>query len=206
MNSFFNISSASLFFALTLVGCGKINTPSDEEMIKHFYGHKKEIEEIVYSYRNYPEPIESHYLWHDVKKNIDLMKKSGVRRVNHMPLFFFPEPYSPAAAMRISEFLKKPDYGLYIKHGAIKVSLDDHRYYSSSIKYGILLKDYYFFPEAPKIEDGWLLVPDATGVPRKWLPVLNSLNRPPQDFAMCLLRKIELNWFICLCRSGAGHS
>ena len=203
---FAHIAAILLVGVLVLFGCGEINPPSDEEMIKHFHDHKSDIEEIVRLYREYPEPIERHHLWSSVPETKALMQKSGVKRLKDKAWLFLPDPYSPATALQMKSELQRPGFEIFIRHGIVAVTLDDPRYFSTWNKYGILIKDLYYFPEEPKIENGWLLVPDSTGVPEKFAPVMNSLNQHPKDFKMCLLRPIEPKWFISLCRSGAGHS
>lgn len=207
INPFAIVSAILVVGFMALFGCREINPlPSDEEMIKHFYAHKSDIEEVVRRYRQYPEPIERHHLWSSVPETKVLMKRSGVKYVKDMAWLFLPDPYSSTTALQMKSMLQKPGFEIFIRHGILKVTLDDPRYFSTSNKYGILIKDFYFFPEVPKIEKGWLLVPDATGVPEKFALVVSSLNQPPKDFKMCLLRPMEPKWFIRLCRSGAGHS
>lgn len=180
--------------------------PSDEEMIKHFYAHKSDIEEIVRRYREYPEPIERHHLWSSVPETKVLMKKTQIKYVDSVSRLFFPDPYSATAALQIKDELQRPGFDVFIRHGVLKITLDDPRYFTTWSRYGIVIKDLYYFPEVPRIENGWLVVPDATGVPEQFSPVVDSLNHPPKNFKMCLLRPIEPKWFIRLCRSKAGHS
>lgn len=180
--------------------------PSDEEMIKHFYAHKSDIEEVVRRYRQYPEPIERHYLWSSVPETKMLMRKSEVKNVGYVARLFFPDPYSQGTTERLRGVAGNGDFEKYIRHGILNITLDDPRYFTTWSKYGTVIKDLYYFPEVPKIENGWLVVPDATGLPEQFAPVVDSLNHPPKNFKMCLLRPIEPKWFICLCRSGAGYS
>lgn len=181
--------------------------PSDEEMIEYFYAHKSEIEEIVKRYREFPEPVATHYRWAEEPSTNELLKKAGVKDLtnNGWPIFY-PDPYSPQSIAKLKAAEKIGDYEESIRHGLIRVSLARPDYFSAGTKYGILIKSLYYFPEEPFIENNWLFVPDSSGTPKKFYEVTSSLNWPIDTLVTCQLRKVEPKWFICLCRSGAGHS
>lgn len=180
--------------------------PSDEAMIEHFYAHKNEIEEVVRRYREYPGPIQDHARWSSVPETALLMRQASIRDVGYVSPLFFPDPYSYESAQRIKAAERKDSYMTLIKYGVVRVVLDGDGYFKASFRYGgLLLKDIYFFPEMPKIENGWLMVPDSSGVAKKFALVADSLNHPPKDFE-CLLKMIESHWFLSICWTGYGKS
>ena len=71
-----------------------------------------------------------------------------------------------------------------------------------------LQKAYFYFPQPPRVENGYILNPDHTldGKPiiRPGGRVFDSLNEYPKDFwkkGECLYRRIHPNWFLAMCRS-----
>lgn len=66
-------------------------------------------------------------------------------------------------------------------------------------------KDYYHFPQSPRIEQGHILIhdfrnPDGLGLGQR---VFESLNHFPPDWQRgeCVLRRIDAHWFIAMCRT-----
>lgn len=69
-----------------------------------------------------------------------------------------------------------------------------------------IFKSYYFFPQAPRIEDGHILVPhESPRYPgyRLGQRVFGSLDGYPPNWKQgeCVLRPIDTQWFISMCRS-----
>lgn len=69
-----------------------------------------------------------------------------------------------------------------------------------------IIKSYYFFPQAPRIENGHVLVPDSSShLPgfRSGQRVFDSLDGYPPKWEQgeCVLRPIDAQWFIAMCRS-----
>ena len=98
--------------------------------------------------------------------------------------------------------------------------MDDSSYRRNTLLFGVIWKDYYFFPEVPRVENGVLLGPlsivgkglrgsrfhEKEGVATtqdrdRVLPSLNSFPPDWKDFE-CVYRQIEPQWFIRMCN---GH-
>lgn len=75
------------------------------------------------------------------------------------------------------------------------------------LRYGGITKSYFHYPYPPKIQDAHILEPYFTinGDPytQPGERVLDSLNDFPPDWkrAECVLRRIDPNWFIAMCRA-----
>ena len=90
-------------------------------------------------------------------------------------------------------------------------------YSQVTIFFGSIWKDYVYFPEAPKVENGWLLYPlqisskeysgatyhEKEGVAtwRKNFRVFSSLNHFPFHWRRyeCIYREIESQWYLRMC-------
>lgn len=82
---------------------------------------------------------------------------------------------------------------------------NSNRYRWNGLVHGTLWKDYYFFPEAPRIENDDMLGPVNTkgefSFRSRVLPLLNRLPTHWKDFE-CVYRQIESQWSLRMCN---GH-
>lgn len=176
--------------------------PTDEEMIAHFQAHRAEIEEIVRRYRAFQSPPGKHHRWAEVPDTRALMEGAKVKRVHYSAPLWLPNPYSPETAKLADTFYGNGDFDKYARHGALILTLTDSRYYTTWVKWGIVIKDLKYYPEVPRIENGRLMAPvNLKGLSQPLERVVPSMNVPPEDWTRCLLRQFEPQWFIRLCRS-----
>ena len=207
--------------------------PSDEEMIANFRAHRADFVEAVRRYRDYPAD-NTPWDWYKEGDTLELFNRAGIDRIAHGFGVWFPDPYAVATAVRQDrEVQKLPPFAAFDKYGDLRIQpattpridhpdrSDTSRHYHGSLLFGVIWKEYYFFPEAPRIENGILLGPLQTtyredhgavfhekeGVATihqftaRVLPTLNRLPRKWQDYE-CVYRRIEPQWFIGMCN---GH-
>jgi len=179
--------------------------PKDEELIAQFQEHRADIEELARRYRQIdPQPNKDHSLWIKEGDTPALFKRAKVWSVQSAVGIWLPNPYSVESAKIIEEQSKTAkDLSLSVKYGTLHVQFDDPRYTGTALLYGNKVwKDLYFIPQIPRIENGVLLGPLYRGVNSPNYRVFNSLNEFPKDWGLaeCVLRQIEPQWFIRMCR------
>jgi hypothetical protein len=195
--------------------------PSDESMIRNFKEHRADFVEAVRRYREYPRPNDKDTsLWFEEGDTLEVYRKAGISRIKYWTPIWFPNPYSKETYRKIEEERKDHiGFGLSYKYGALKIVpatpqtkqgarwdwANDRAFRKSTIIRGVIWKDYNFFPEPPRIENGKLLGPVGhTGEYIFQDRVLSSLNHIPpnwKDFE-CVFRQLEPQWFLRLCK---GH-
>jgi hypothetical protein len=199
------------------------NLPSDEEMIADFRAHRAEIEELVRKYRTYerpksPAPDESRaewlkqlppnaFNWEKQYADIpELKQKAKVSRIDHSGHTpWLPNPYSIESAQNLHDMTgpSTRDFNLFYKYGAIRVKFSPvNKYYAGSLRYISVWKDFFFFPEIPRIEDGWIISPaQKNRPPSRYSRVLPSLDRFPYPWKIfeCVYRQVEPHWFLRMC-------
>jgi hypothetical protein len=187
--------------------------PSDEEMIARFQKDYPDLEKLVHSYRYYeasPDAPHIHYGWRDQKNVKDLMEKIGVEDITHLLAFWLPNPYSVETAKMTDEKfrseLKDRRVSMFYRYSSLQVTfLPRLEYFKASKAYILVWKRLMYFPEPPRIEDGYLLGPvDEKGNYSFKKRVRSSLNRFPFYFKPyeCVYRKLSPHWFLNLCN---GH-
>ena len=206
--------------------------PSDEEMIANFRAHRADFVEAVRRYREYPADY-TPWDWYKEDDTLELFNRAGIDHIQHSSVVWLPDPYAVETAVKVRrELLGAKDYSLFDRYGALRIQPattpridhpdrgDTSRHYHGSLLFGVIWKDYYFFPEAPRIENGLMLGPlgivgrggpgsrfhEKEGVAtvqskERVLPSLNRLPRKWQDYE-CVYRRIEPQWFIRMCN---GH-
>lgn len=184
--------------------------PSDEEMIAHFQAQRTQIEELVKRYREFQRPPDKdHDLWQAPAEVQAIKRTAGVYRVDYVAGLWLPDPYSVETAKRKDALVLMKDeergFDLFPRYGTIQVGLAPHdRYIRNTARYSVIWKRLLFYPETPKVEEGWLLHPSgARGEPGNRYRVFDSLNDFPPDWKRgeCVMRRIEPQWFIDMCRS-----
>lgn len=197
---------AAIFVIVSIWLFGRIPLPSDEEMISIFYAHRTDIEELVRRYREFePEPNQSHSMWLKQGDTQELLKRSVVDRIDYNVLgLWYPNPYSKEAGRLAEDY--KSGLAPYNKHGVLRVKFAPrNRYFASTLRHGTIWKDFYNFPEVPRIERGMLLGPmNSKGEYTFYERVLTTLNRMPNNWRdyECVYRQIEPQWFLRMCN---GH-
>ena len=180
--------------------------PSDEEMIAHFQAHRAEFEELVELFRNYrPQPADSP-AWDDIPEIRVRRERIGVRYVTPQLGYWLPDPYSVETGKHVLELILSHQFGQFEvrRYSTLKLVPADKRYYRGSVRYGTIWKDYHHFPETPKVEDGRLWWPaNEKGEMNDKDRVFSSLNGYPPNWEKgdCVYRRIELHWFIRMCRA-----
>ncbi len=209
--------------------------PSDEAMIRNFKDHRADFVEVVQRYREYPRPPgKSSAFWYKEGNTLELFNRAGIDSVDAYGCWL-PEPYSVETAIWLHNALLSgfsARSGLVYKCGALRIrpattpridhpdQSDDRSDRRNTLLFGVIWKDYYFFPEVPRIENGKLLSP--LSIVGKGFPgaqfhekagvattqdkhrVFPSLNRLPSHWKSfeCVYRQIEPQWFIRMCN---GH-
>lgn len=205
----------SIAFLAILLGCFQISPiASDEEMIAYFHAHRGELEELLKRHHEYTAPPGKHWTWAEVPETKSLMQKIGVKEFSDITGgLWFPDPYSKPTSQR-AKFSKGNLFDEKAKYSAIKIRLKGDSHYDYWSGYGIAMKHLAYYPEAPKIENGWLMLPPHTVYDfqrkrkRKYVRVMDSLDAPgsPREWGPmdCLYRQLEQQWFITLCVGRAG--
>jgi hypothetical protein len=191
--------------------------PSDEEMIAHFYAHRADIEELVRRFRNFEMPEKDDslpknaYQWDKQPGTPELMKRARVWNITGFGPMWLPDPYSTEAVKEIEKIYKYLPARRRIflrerKYGAIKIRRNPkERFFRGHPIYLNIWKNLIFFPEIPRIEDGWLLGPVRTNGRHAYRNRTSySLNYFPKHWEEyeCVYRPIEPHWFLQLCN---GH-
>lgn len=224
---------------LCLMGCNyyllliRNPLPSDEEMVANFKAHRADFVEAVRRYREYPADY-TPWDWYKEGDTLELFKRAGIDSIEHVSSVWLPDPYAVETAVKVRrELLRAKDYSLFDRYGELRIQPattpriehpdrgDHRRHYRGSPLFGVIWKEYYFFPQAPRIENGLLLGPlsivgrgahgavfhEKEGVATahqftaRVLPTLNRLPRKWQGYE-CVYRRIEPQWFIGMCN---GH-
>lgn len=206
--------------------------PSDEEMIENFKTHRADFVEVVRRYREYPRsPNESSAFWYKEGDTLEIFRRAGIDSVDARGCWH-PNPYSVETAIRHHEALLSglsAREGWVHKCGELRIKPattpridhpdqgDTERHYRNTVVFGVIWKDYYFFPEIPLVENGKLLNPlsivgknfpgaqfhekEGVSTHQSSERVLPSLNRLPSNWKgfECVYRQIEPQWFIRMC-------
>lgn len=211
--------------------------PSDEEMIENFQARRVDFVEAVRRYRDYPRPPDKDTSrWYLDGDTLEVYKRAGIDGIRHSAWTpWLPNPYSVETAMNMkSEHKAAGPFGLFYKHGALNIRpattpridhpdrMDNSRYRRNTLIFGVIWKEYVFFPEVPRIKDGVLLGPlsivtgkfpgaellgyqfhekEGVATTQYRIRVLPSLNRLPSHWKgfECVLRQIEPQWFLQMC-------
>ena len=180
--------------------------PADEELIAHFQNHRSDIEALVKSYREYNEVDAT--LWEKNPETLALKRKAEVERVVNTAALWLPNPYSPETDVLIKHTIRAGSGCCFFRrYGSIEIEIDVNRYFRKSLRYPgdyLIWKTLFFYPEAPRIENGWLIGPThADGKNELHHRVLPSLNSYPPDWKRgeCVVRKLDAQWFIRMCRA-----
>ena len=180
--------------------------PSDEELIAHFQTHRADIEALVKSYRDYEGVGGS--LWERSPDTLALKRKAGVERVVQVGALWLPNPYLPETAEQIERTIRSGSGCCFFRrHGTLEIETDVNRYFRKALRYPgdyFIWKTLFFYPEAPRIENGWLIGPThKDGENERHYRVVASLNSYPPDWKRgeCVLRKLEAQWFVRMCRA-----
>jgi hypothetical protein len=146
----------------------------------------------------------------------ELLRKASIDRLQYITLIWFPNPYSMETAKKLKVLLKDmnnfdPRYSpmtYFYKYGALTIDIHPWRkYHARSLIHSNYWKNIVFFPETPRIMDGWLLGPLNTkgeySSRKRVLPTLDSFPPDWKEYE-CVFRRIEAetNWFLHLCN---GH-
>lgn len=203
--------AAALFYYLWIVN----PLPRDEQMIENFKAHRSDFVEAVRRYRDYPRLSgKDTSRWYKEGDTLEIYKRAGIDRIDYSTPIWLPNPYSIEAAKRADSLV---GFAYSYKYGALKIvpattprikhpdQSDDSGYRRNTLIHCVIWKDYYYFPETPRIKNGELLGPvDQNGkhsFRSRVLPSLNRLPVPWKDFE-CVYRQIEPQWFLRMCN---GH-
>ncbi|MDD2723741.1 MAG: hypothetical protein PHH59_06930 [Methylovulum sp.] len=168
--------------------------PTDEEMIKRFYAYNNELEAIK-------ERALSRGSYSSDYSNLEWKTRHGIYAVYKM-IIWPPNVYDSSPSILSANN----------REWAYKFLVDSTMYIAGAGKewpWVNRLKGYVYFPlPAPRIEHGVLLgaMQFASGKYRPWR-VLPQLDQDwPEDWASgeCLLRRIEPQWFLILCKDHVG--
>lgn len=182
--------------------------PGDEEMITHFQAHQADFEEVVRRYRAFDAGTDgSPGGWAAQEGTPALLKRAGLRKhIFYSTPAWWPDPYSLTTAVALEKARGKGSMKISRAYGAVVLRPSPKkRFRAMNLRYVTVWKDFMFFPEVPRIENGELLWPINTrgnyAKRRRVLPSLNDFPGEWKDYE-CVLRKIEPQWFIRMCN---GH-
>jgi len=175
---------------------------SDEEMVKIFYQHRKSFERLVEIHRN--ECFYDKDRKKDASEEKRLQELIGIKKLVSSNLDkWVPAPYSQEARQFRKQFSRKisdqsyADITHYCRYGAPKFAFENY-----SLDY--FYKGWIYFPVAPRINGGELLVPGRSyGSLSRYqmydnLADLNWILRFKLGYS-CVYRKIEPQWFLFVC-------
>ena len=196
-------------------------SPTDEEMIAHFQANRETFEELVRYYRTRlfvgrDEYITQRYYWVEregwppktQKAQMDtLMRRAGVRRISPdlNGYRWWPGQDDPDAESKWKAS-REQCLGDDPANRQVVCDLKGPQYEELEIvpeRSADFGKCWVHFPEAPKVEDGYLLPPGyRPGANRGHRRVYDSLNvTPPYWYAgRCAYRAIDAHWFLRMCR------
>lgn len=181
--------------------------PSDESMISTFHEHRSDLEEIVRRYREFELPAnQSHTGWLQQGDTVELIARAKVYDVSYSAIGYpwYPNPYLMETGKRVEG--DRGDLSRWDKYGSLLIKPEpSNHYYAFTLRHGLVWKDFEFFPEVPRIENGELLGPvDSGGKYTFRHPVRASLNRFSTRWRefQCIYRRIEPQWYLRMCN---GH-
>lgn len=181
------------------------SVPSDEEMLAHFQAHRSEMQALVDHYRSYSWPLDGSERWEMLPEVVDLLKRARIDYVAYELGTWLSDPYSKESAQRLREMTGTTSIRANHKQGTLKLDIQGKQTGVVWVRFGhsaYVLKDFYNFPVAPRIDSGKLLLPfGLDGKPIGAYRVMDTLDRFPKDWSKgeCLLRAIDEKWFLRLC-------
>lgn len=209
--------------------------PSDEEMIEHFQTHRADFEEAVRRYREYPvEEGKDSSLWFKEGDTLEVFERAGIYDIDEAySIIWLPNPYTVETAIRAEELAReKRALGLgpawlrgytALSIRPTKIPRTEQSTYERdgfsrvSLVWGSYWKNYMYFPEPPRVENGQLIWAYQTvgkglvgsqfhekeGVATSTIKkrVEPSLNYMPSKWKRgeCIYRQIEARWFLAMC-------
>ena len=196
-----------IFYILSLYSY-ESHLPKDEVLIQFFYRHKPDILELIKRYQTYDADKSKgdHSYWEKADDTPILLKKAGVRIDENILGLWLPNPYSIETSKLIASIGYGKEYiKLTHKYGSLSIKPLDESYMRVSLKFGVVFKHLIYFPEPPRIENGFLLGSlRGDGEYSFRGRLYSSLDYYPKnwlDFRDCIYRYIEPQWFIILCSS-----
>lgn len=183
--------------------------PSDDEMIKDFYEHKEEFEELVRRYREFDADAH-HGKWVEQGNTRSILERAGIDRIQYGSYEpWLPDPYSIETAKSIDQQLEIQPRVFhsqkYKYRGLIIKKIPRQRYSARSLYYVSVWKDFYHIPKVPRIENGELLWPvRATGEYSARRRIFLTLDQYPESWKRfeCVFKQVEPNWYLRMCN---GH-
>ena len=173
--------------------------PTDEQMIANFREHRADFERLVRIYRDDPSiRVNVIGILQPTPEIKAVMARINVDSVEGDGMVWMPpDPYAnePSISKQKAELNHWPQKR---KFSGVKLNYA----YGTVITYhfGLISKDYYYFPLIPRVSGGVLVL---TGSPAGGYPrVAKTLNSYPAKFPQydCFCREIEPHWFIEMCR------
>ena len=200
-------------------------SPTDEEMIDHFEANRETFEEIVRYYRTRLFVGQDTYDYQDYRlggREPPKLRKIGMDALMRRADVWFlgpntirpdlwgalwrPDPYAPDDDARRARLEKLREQCLGDDPANRQAVCDPGgpQYVELAIgRKGRFNKSWVHFPEAPRIEDGYLLPPGyRPGGRRGYRRVYDSLSvTPPRWYEnRCVYRRIDAHWFLQMCR------
>lgn len=182
--------------------------PKDDKMIKHFHKHRADFEEVVRRYQNYERSRDKDSsFWYREGDTQEIFDRVGIRRITTQGSVWLENPYSIETANAVRDAISENKF-FYLRYlySALMISPSPKEdFYLGHMRYINIWKDYYYFPQIPRIEEEQLLGPLREDGEYSFKDrALNSLNSFPDNWQRfeCVYRSIDKQWFIRLCN---GH-
>ena len=177
----------------------------DEDGIKYFEKNKLDLLELVRMFREYDS--HPHSEWAGDKKAHDILKKLSILYMNEDGLrVWLPNPYSKEMAKEYEGKSSKDKFKIIYKYVGVAIRLGEPLYYTkfSWRERSWIWKEFVYFPNSPKIVNGYLMSPvNKNGKTIRLAKIVQGLDDYPDNWKRgeCFLRKLEDQWFMRMCRA-----
>ncbi|HOY22713.1 MAG TPA: hypothetical protein PK002_06130 [Cellvibrio sp.] len=179
MKKILTVISLLALSALGLIGCSD-SLVSDEKMIENFKSNRPAFQELVASYY---KDGQKQITWRAIPRVIELKRITGVENISDGPGYWFENPYSLEAAEKLKKMLDEKLWDQFNDRKSLIIKMPEAKGYGEyTLYYGNQWKDYFYYPEDPRIENGHLVLPRQPNGPAEFQgdEVLESLNSFPQ--------------------------
>lgn len=204
------LALAWIAYELAIYSYNSNPLPKDEVLIKHFYKHRSEFDEIVRRCREFSDEKYTceHPVWLEQDNTRAILHSIEVKRVMVQAYYWVPKKYNetPYENMQRTVSLLRQDIHNIDRYASLEFFMEDRKYDDLLLtRMYSLKKTLVHFPQAPLIKQSRIIMPWAseekqleTKNPISFV-ILPSLNDYIPRKGFCVLRQIDSQWFISMC-------